>query len=1322
MGGTRRRGHGGGGPAKKKRRQEEGEEDLGDGLQGSQPGDLVQRFIRTAEADYDEAKQAYCVDIFSLKMALQQKLLVDIAARKSFLETFEKKIDNDSYIRRTLRPTFSAHSSGRDSIIRMLLSIDAVQPKVISLLLDRIPSLLADVEPDSDDSLEDDVPRQILAQFRWLESVADGAALASKLLECLQVCPLYLQREIITHLPEIVDDASHQIVVEHLLQLLDTEPLLVAPAIDALSNLSLTGDLLSEALVAMRPLLSSANTRDLPVVLRFLLQSADTSSRATEAVKSIRQHLDIGSFIERDDESQQQQEEAQSGEIFVIEALKSGIQFKKVIGAAILSTFNGVTAKEEVVPLDIWLLLILHSVPQYKKHVITVLRRKVIAGVVTAKLLRKSISSHVQALERYFATLLEIGDTFTKSGYHEDSLRKFASALYQLCFFFFADAFHRQETLGALITHVGSLNPPEVDGAIGTLNTLAKRQLQSLKPFVSSINGILDYLHGLNDSQTRLAYTLFSTLSFTDEVSDNDELLIVIRKQLSHASVRYKRIGIIGVGAVLTMLADPGASKEKQQLAVSILNTATNSCLKDMTCRAFFFDEIAQVISGLSSEIVQFIKDGFLAEFDTTYLAVPMDDSDDSVWMGLQEEANSVINIYPMACGDAQQQANLMLLQPLCRLLQACELAQNDSASEIEGLLELPLRMCSMEDYEQFALCEESTKHQICTSLFHAINWIKELINAFAPIASSEAQQELVAKRAAHLIELEKMLDTCIRFHPSFIPATSADPKVVEKIKQGLVNAKKSKAKGKGKGKATSAFKLPPREEEEISMATLTPLQPLFRDLDFSSAKVLSYSKANDDSVFELPASVVWYLLQSLHEKLVAIFSKAKPSRFSTAAAQLPSSIVSMAPLEAIEQLLPILNTTCEHTERIAHTLAGLAPDEFVDLEDANKHYLLPALLLSFRVFRLLLSCEELSEPSNKALRLRLLDAISSKLFSKEKSTTSVKVAQRKAFSYFISFARTIPTTIADLGASCAVVRLLAAIAGKSVGLLAELSEVAGEMLKVEWPKSKVEQLKILLQAYLKHSATPVAVLATMSTVVAKAGVDPSAQSEFATLDKATFQTFFKSTIEELVAYFDKVSVSDISALQVKPTLKEIDSCTSCLRALLQSVKSTSVPLGTPTLVSILKSGRLFIQKFLKLLPFLKEHFVGNNCTAILSKLQASTRVLQILCAHAKVEKDATLSRLTPYVKKDLERLLFKVKQTISEMGLGAAFTIGQLKHRNIHGEEISSQMPVSDDDESDDDAMEEAASGDEGDEALSEILEEDDGGSCEDDDEELYG
>ena len=62
-------------------------------------------------------------------------------------------------------------------------------------------------------------------------------------------------------------------------------------------------------------------------------------------------------------------------------------------------------------------------------------------------------------------------------------------------------------------------------------------------------------------------------------------------------------------------------------------------------------------------------------------------------------------------------------------------------------------------------------------------------------------------------------------------------------------------------------------------------------------------------------------------------------------AAQLPSSIVALAPLDAIEQLLPILNTTCEHTERIAHTLAGLTPDEFLDLEDPNKHYLLPALV-----------------------------------------------------------------------------------------------------------------------------------------------------------------------------------------------------------------------------------------------------------------------------------------------------------------------------------------------------------------------------------------
>jgi len=842
-----------------------------------------------------------------------------------------------------------------------------------------------------------------------------------------------------------------------------------------------------------------------------------------------------------------------------------------------------------------------------------------------------------------------------------------------------------------------------------------------LKPFVSSINGILDYLHGLNDSQTRKAYTLFSTLSFTDEVSDNDELLIVIRKQLSHASVRYKRIGIIGVGAVLGRLAGPGASKEKQQLAISILNTATNNCLKDITCRAFFFDEIAQVVGGLSKEIVQFIKGGFLDEFDATYLAVPMDDSDDSVWMGLQEESNSVINIYPMACGTPEQQASLMLLQPLCRLLQACELALSGSAEEIEGLLELPLRMCSRDDYDQFALCEEETKQNICSSLFHAVNWLKELVNAFSPIAATPAQQSLVVRRAGHVLELERMLDTCIRYHPSFVPATSAEPQVVERIRQALAAGRKGKKAKGAKGKAAAPTKLPAREEHEIVLAMLAPLQPLFRDLDFGCCKILSF-KDKDDAVLEFEPSIVWYLLRSLHDQLTALLAQAKPNRFNTAAAQLPASVASMTALEAIEQLLPVLNSVCEHTERIAHVLAGLSPGDFVDLEDPNKHYLLPALLLSFRVFKILLSCEELAEPSNKALRLQLFDAISSKLFSKEKSTTSVKVAQRKAFSYFVSFARTIPTTFADLGASCAVVRLLAAIAGRTTDLLAELSEVAGDMLKVDWSKPKVEQLKILLQAHLGHAATPITVISTMTAVVAKVAVDPSTKSPFATLDKSTFQAFFRCTIEELVQYFDKVSVKDVPAVQVKAKLKEIDSCTSCLRALLQSVKSTSVPLGTPTLVSILKSGRLFVQRFLKLLPFLKEHFVGNNCTAILSKLQASTRVLQILCAHAKVEKDATLSRLTPYVKKDLERLLFKVKQAVSDMGLGAAFTIGQLKHRNIHGEEISSQMPASDD--SSDEEMAEAGMGEyeeEEEDGLSEILEES-GGEEAEDEEDLYG
>lgn len=57
---------------------------------------------------------------------------------------------------------------------------------------------------------------------------------------------------------------------------------------------------------------------------------------------------------------------------------------------------------------------------------------------------------------------------------------------------------------------------------------------------------------------------------------------------------------------------------------------------------------------------------------------------------------------------------------------------------------------------------------------------------------------------------------------------------------------------------------------------------------------------------------------------------------------------------------------------------------------------------------------------------------------------------------------------------------------------------------------------------------------------------------------------------------------------------------------------------------------------------------------------------------------------MVPPIRKTMETLIFEVKLMLENNDAGAAFWLGNLKHRNLRGEEISSQLPVSSDDDHD--------------------------------------
>jgi Fanconi anemia group D2 protein len=94
----------------------------------------------------------------------------------------------------------------------------------------------------------------------------------------------------------------------------------------------------------------------------------------------------------------------------------------------------------------------------------------------------------------------------------------------------------------------------------------------------------------------------------------------------------------------------------------------------------------------------------------------------------------------------------------------------------------------------------------------------------------------------------------------------------------------------------------------------------------------------------------------------------------------------------------------------------------------------------------------------------------------------------------------------------------------------------------------------------------------------------------------------------------------------------------------------------------------------------------ADNKEAILGLItvfQKSTRQMHNVVNESKARKDAALAAKVPMVKKTLERFVFRVKLLSETSGGGELkFWVGNLKHRDLKGQEISSQMELEEDDD----------------------------------------
>jgi len=136
-----------------------------------------------------------------------------------FLEGLQEQLDDAGRFRLSLLPVSMSedtegYGGSQESLIRMLLGVDILQPKIANMLLEKLPEF---TEDDGNDGVDDfNIPRLILNQFRWLDFIVQSKELTEKMLEMVSITSLDIQREIITCIPEVLDDSEHTEVARKL--------------------------------------------------------------------------------------------------------------------------------------------------------------------------------------------------------------------------------------------------------------------------------------------------------------------------------------------------------------------------------------------------------------------------------------------------------------------------------------------------------------------------------------------------------------------------------------------------------------------------------------------------------------------------------------------------------------------------------------------------------------------------------------------------------------------------------------------------------------------------------------------------------------------------------------------------------------------------------------------------------------------------------------------------------------------------------------------------------------------------------------------------
>uniref|UniRef100_A0A8B9BRD8 FA complementation group D2 n=1 Tax=Anser brachyrhynchus TaxID=132585 RepID=A0A8B9BRD8_9AVES len=1081
-------------------------------------------------------------------------------------------------------------------------------------------------------------PRLIVNQFKWLDSLLDSQDLVKKLMQMLSVSPVPIQHDIITSLPEILEDSQQSEVARELGCLLKEGRRLTVPILDALSRLDLDGcdpALLSpQVQQSAMTIVPSVKLEDLPVVVKFILHNVKAAN-AVEVISDLRKSLDLSSCVlplqilgsqkklksqVQTSSSTSQVTTSQNCVKLLFDVIKLAVRFQKDVSEAWIKAIENTTSVSDHKVLDLIVLLLIHSTnTKNRKQAEKVLRSKIRLGCMPEQLMQNAFQNHSMVIRDFFPSILVLAQTFLHAAH--PAIVSFGSCMYKQAFAVF-DSYCQQEVVSALVTHVCSGNEAELDIALDVLTDLVIVHTSLLMRYATFVKTILDSTQKLNPCQIRKLFYILSTLAFSQRQEGSyiqDDMHMVIRKWLSSTVPNHKQMGIIG--------------------AVTMIGSVA-------------------------------LKSSFLFPVKSLYNL----DEDES-------QGAIAINLLPLVSQselgrvtDGTNNPSKRVVSPIClspsfRLLRLYTGEQNNgSLEEIDALLGCPLYLTDLEVEGKIDSLSKQEREFLCSLLFYALNWFREVVNAFCQQQDAEMKGKVLT-RIQNITELQNVLGKCLAATPGYVPPPATfDSEAVE----GVPSVNSVGPMRKKNGNKFITFKEADvmlgliGKEAGNPLAQLQSYRPYFRELDLEVFTVLHcglltksildtemHTEASE--IVQLGPAELYFLLEDLCWKLEHVLTPGSTRRVPFLKERGYKDIGfthlrQRSPKEVAVCVVKLLKPLCNHMENMHNYFQAVTQNQgVVDEPGVNiqEHQMMSScyqqLLLTFRLlFKGLILLFYLCA-YGRLPYLHCLYLFSFLSFPSE------------SFQYLLNFQQSVPSF------QCAFIltQLLIAISEKPM---------AG------WKKEKMACFGF--SVYLEHTDNILKAIEEISSVGVPELINSAkdgCSSTYPTLSRQTFPVFFRVMIAQLES-----SVKSI------PAGKPSDSSETQLEKLLQwniAVRNFHI------LVNLVKYGRLFVEAFLKLaMPLLDHSFKKHrdDVQGLLKTLQLSTRQLHHMCGHSKIRQDIGLTNHVPLLKKSLEQFVYRVKAMLAFNHCQEAFWVGILKNRDLQGEEILSQASEARDSEED--------------------------------------